>query len=52
MSIRPTKLIGRTLSDFNELVKSGEQIHLQTAGMASKQKKKNKTADSSSEDTN
>ena len=31
MSIRPTKLIGRTLSDFNELVKSGEQIHLQTA---------------------
>ena len=31
MAKRPTKLIGRSLSDFNAIVKSGEEMHLQTA---------------------
>ncbi|MCK5809118.1 hypothetical protein KAH37_09055 [bacterium] len=31
MAKKPTKLIGLSFSDFKDLVKTGEELHLQTA---------------------
>gem|GEM_PF-4505155 len=31
MSKKPTKIIGMTLSDFDDLVSAGEELHLQPA---------------------
>ena len=31
MSAKPTKLIGMSVNDFNSLISSGEELHLQPA---------------------